>query len=777
MAHAEHEMQPANILGCEISENPLDPLLPILSICRQHHPDEDMEILSRAYARAVRQHSSQRRKSGEPYIIHPIAVAQILADLGMGPLVVAAGLLHDTVEDTDYTLDECRAEFGDTVTGLVDGVTKLTKMDYGDSAQAETIRKMVVAMSRDVRVLVVKLADRVHNARTWRYVKPSSAQKKARETLDVYAPLANRLGMNAIKTELEELSFKVLYPKIYNEIVMLVAHRAGQREVYLKQIVAEIHDDLKDLHIEAYVTGRPKDYFSIYQKMIVRGHDFSDIYDLVGVRIIVDTIQDCYAVLGAVHARWSPVPGRFKDYIAMPKLNMYQSLHTTVVGPGGKPVEIQIRTWDMHRRAEFGIAAHWKYKANGQAGRALSTPDKTDRQRGENQELSESDNLAWIQQLADWTSETPDSNEFLGSLKEDLGAAEVYVFTPKGKIVSLPAAATPVDFAYAVHTEVGHRTMGARVNGRLVPLDTELQNGDTVEVLTSKSDTAGPSRDWLSFVKSPKARNKIRQWFSKERRSEAIEEGRDELTRAMRKRNLPVQALLTPEAMVGVADDVNMPNAEAVFAAIGEGQISTQNVISHLVKDAGANEVNEEAEEEVLPLRASKRKRDNGTPGISVKGVSDVWVKLARCCMPVPGDSIIGFITRNEGVSVHRVDCLNMINLQRKEPERVVEVEWTSAKGLFMVKIQVEALDRPHLLSDVTRVLSDHGVNILSGSIATGSDRVATSQFSFEMADPQHLNTLLSAVRKIDGVFDVYRLTGAKDAAQPRMRRIHGHVS
>ena len=777
MAHAEHEMQPANMLGCEISENPLDPLLPILSICRQHHPDEDMEILSRAYARAVRQHSSQRRKSGEPYIIHPIAVAQILADLGMGPLVVAAGLLHDTVEDTDYTLDECRAEFGDTVTGLVDGVTKLTKMDYGDSAQAETIRKMVVAMSRDVRVLVVKLADRVHNARTWRYVKPSSAQKKARETLDVYAPLANRLGMNAIKTELEELSFKVLYPKIYNEIVMLVAHRAGQREVYLKQIVAEINDDLKDLHIEAYVTGRPKDYFSIYQKMIVRGHDFSDIYDLVGVRIIVDTIQDCYAVLGAVHARWSPVPGRFKDYIAMPKLNMYQSLHTTVVGPGGKPVEIQIRTWDMHRRAEFGIAAHWKYKENGQAGRALSTPDKTDRQRGENQELSESDNLAWIQQLADWTSETPDSNEFLGSLKEDLGAAEVYVFTPKGKIVSLPADATPVDFAYAVHTEVGHRTMGARVNGRLVPLDTKLENGDTVEVLTSKSDTAGPSRDWLSFVKSPKARNKIRQWFKKERRSEAIEEGRDELTRAMRKRNLPVQALLTPEAMVGVADDVNMPNAEAVFAAIGEGQISTQNVISHLVKDAGANEVNEEAEEEVLPLRASKRKRDNGTPGISVKGVSDVWVKLARCCMPVPGDNIIGFITRNEGVSVHRVDCLNMINLQRKEPERVVEVEWTSAKGLFMVKIQVEALDRPHLLSDVTRVLSDHGVNILSGSIATGSDRVATSQFSFEMADPQHLNTLLSAVRKIDGVFDVYRLTGAKDAAQPRMRRIHGHVS
>ena len=747
----------------------------MMQACRNHHPDEDLSILERAYRRAVIQHSSQRRKSGEPYIIHPLAVAQILADLGMGPLVVAAGLLHDTVEDTDYTLDECRAEFGDTVTGLVDGVTKLSKMEYGDSAQAETIRKMVVAMSRDVRVLVVKLSDRVHNARTWRYVKSSSAQKKARETLDVYAPLANRLGMNAIKTELEELSFKVLYPKIYNEIVVLVARRAGQRDVYLAQILAEINEDLDAQHIKAYVTGRPKDYFSIYQKMIVRGHDFANIYDLVGVRIIVDTIRDCYAALGAVHARWSPVPGRFKDYIAMPKLNMYQSLHTTVVGPGGKPVEIQIRTWDMHRRAEFGIAAHWKYKENGQAGRALSAPDKSDLKRGsdDNQELSETDNLKWIQQLADWTSETPDSNEFLGSLKEDLGAAEVYVFTPKGKIVSLPANATPVDFAYAVHTEVGHRTMGARVNGRLVPLDTKLENGDTVEVLTSKSDNAGPSRDWLSFVKSPKARNKIRQWFSKERRTEAIEEGRDELTRAMRKRNLPIGTLLTTQALVGVADELNFPNPDAVFAAIGDGQISTQNVIAHLVKDAGSDEVDEEVEQEALPLRAVENaKKKTGSLGVSVKGVDDVWVKLARCCMPVPGDRIVGFITRNQGVSVHRADCQNMIDLQRRQPERVVDVAWTSTKGLFMVRIQVEALDRQHLLSDVTRVLADHGVNILSGSQATGSDRVAISQFSFEMADPQHLNRLLAAVRKIDGVFDVYRVTGAKDSAVPRLRKM-----
>ena len=769
MAEIDGEQYAARKLGCEISADPLNPLDPIKS----HHPDEDLSILDRAYRRAVIQHSAQRRKSGEPYIIHPLAVSQILADLGMGPIVVAAGLLHDTVEDPDYTLDQCRAEFGDTVAGLVDGVTKLSQLEVGDSAQAETIRKLVVAMSRDVRTLVVKLADRVHNARTWRYVKTTSAQKKARETLDVYAPLANRLGMNAIKTELEELSFKVLYPKIYNEIVVLVARRAGQRDVYLKQILAEINEDLDEQNIKAYVTGRPKDYFSIYQKMIVRGHDFANIYDLVGVRIIVDTIQDCYAALGAVHARWNPVPGRFKDYIAMPKLNMYQSLHTTVVGPGGKPVEIQIRTWDMHRRAEFGIAAHWKYKENGQAGRALSSPDKSDRKRDENnQELSEVDNLKWIQQLADWTSETPDSNEFLGSLKEDLGSSEVYVFTPKGKIVSLPAHATPVDFAYAVHTEVGHRTMGARVNGRLVPLDTTLDNGDTVEILTSKSDTAGPSRDWLSFVKSPKARNKIRQWFSKERRTEAIEEGRDELTRAMRKRNLPVNTLLTPEALVGVADDLNFPNADAVFAAIGDGQVSTQNVISHLVKDAGADEVDEEVEQEVLPLKPMERKASSSSTGVSVKGVGDVWIKLARCCMPVPGDNIIGFITRNQGVSVHRTDCQNMIDLKNKQPERVVEVEWTSTKGLFMVKIQVEALDRRNLLSDVTRVLSDHGVNIISGTIATGSDRVATSQFSFEMADPQHLNSLLAAVRKIDGVFDVYRITGAKESAEPRLRKM-----
>lgn len=771
----------ARQLGTEISTDPANPLLPIWQSVRYHYPDSDLSILRKAYKRAVIQHSHQQRRSGEPYIIHPIAVAQILADLGMSPKVVAAGLLHDTVEDTEYTLDECRAEFGDTVAGLVDGVTKLTKMDVGDSAQAETIRKMVVAMSRDVRVLVVKLADRVHNARTWRYVKESSAQKKAQETLDVYAPLANRLGMNAIKTELEELSFKSLHPKIYHEIVLLVQKRAGHRDEFLARILDDINHDLDAQNIKAYVTGRPKDYFSIYQKMIVRGHDFENIYDLVGVRVIVDSIRDCYAALGAVHARWKPLPGRFKDYVAMPKLNMYQSLHTTVVGPGGKPVEIQIRTWDMHRRAEFGIAAHWKYKANGQSGRALSKPDQSDKEREkdiglrpqaeEPQELTEADNLRWIQQLADWTSETPDSDEFLGSLKKDLGAAEVYVFTPKGRIVSVPQGGTPVDFAYSIHTEVGHRTMGARVNGRLVPLDTLLETGDTVEILTSKSDTQGPSRDWLNFVKSPRARNKIRQWFSKERRSEMIDEGRNELMRYMRKRNLPTQTLMGMEALLGVAQDLNLSNVDTLFAALGDGQVSAQNVVSHLVKDAGEGEVEEDIGQSLLPSRQTRSKHSS-TADIAVKGVSDVWVKLAKCCTPVPGDAITGFITRGSGVSVHREDCVNAQHLRKTHPERMVAVSWTGNSGTFLVKIQVEALDRGHLLTDITKVLADMGANIISGKVSAGDDRVALCQFTFEIAAPSYLSRILSELRKVDGVFDVYRITDNKLSANPRFRQL-----
>ena len=723
-------------------------LEPLLQATRANFPRADFAAIEQAYAVAERAHRGQLRKSGDPYITHPVAVATILAELGMTTPTLVAALLHDTVEDTDYSLDQLRKDFDPEVAMLVDGVTKLDKVTYGDAAQAETVRKMVVAMSRDIRVLVIKLADRLHNARTWKFVAPESAERKARETLEIYAPLAHRLGMNTIKWELEDLSFMTLYPKVYDEIVHLVTERAPAREEYLAIVRDQVGADLRTAKIKAVVTGRPKHYYSIYQKMIVRGRDFADIYDLVGVRVLVDSVRDCYAALGALHARWNPVPGRFKDYIAMPKFNLYQSLHTTVIGPGGKPVEIQIRTHDMHRRAEYGVAAHWKYK-------------ESSKHAGQTTDAAGND-MAWLRQLVDWQKETADPGEFLDSLRFEIAGAEVYVFTPKGDVMALPAGSTPVDFAYAVHTEVGHRTMGARVNGRLVPLDSTLDNGDVIEVLTSKSETASPSRDWLVFVKSPRARNKIRQWFSKERREEAVEHGKDALTKALRKQNLPIQRLLSHDSLVALAHEMRRPDVSSLYAAIGEGQVSAAVVVQRLVQSMGV----EPGDEEDLvqpdgPGRANRRVR-TGDPGVVVKGVDDIWVKLARCCTPVPGDEIMGFVTRGSGVSVHRTDCVNVEGL-RAQPERLVEVEWTQGgTSMFLVQIQVEALDRSRLLSDVTRVLSDSHVNILSASVSTSRDRVAMSKFIFEMAEPGHLASVLAAVRKVEGVFDVYRLTGSR---------------
>jgi GTP diphosphokinase / guanosine-3',5'-bis(diphosphate) 3'-diphosphatase len=559
--------------------------------------------------------------------------------------------------------------------------------------------------------------------------------------------------MNTIKWELEDLSFATLYPKVYDEIVRLVAERAPAREEYLALVREQVGADLRAAKIKATVSGRPKHYYSIYQKMIVRGRDFADIYDLVGVRVLVESVRDCYAALGALHARWNPVPGRFKDYIAMPKFNLYQSLHTTVIGPNGKPVEIQIRTHDMHRRAEYGVAAHWKYKEV-----AKSSPQVTD---------AAGNDMAWLRQLVDWQKETSDPSEFLDSLRFEIAGAEVYVFTPKGDVISLPAGSTPVDFAYAVHTEVGHRTMGARVNGRLVPLDSTLENGDVVDVLTSRSETAGPSRDWLSFVKSPRARNKIRQWFSKERREEAIEHGKDAIAKAMRKQNLPIQRLLSHEALVALASEMRYADVSGLYAAIGEGQVSAATVVQRLVHAMGGEPgAEEDIAETARPGRTARRVR-TGDPGVEVKGMDDIWVKLAKCCTPVPGDTIMGFVTRGSGVSVHRTDCVNVESLMA-QPERVVDVTWTQGRStLFLVQIQVEALDRSRLLSDVTRVLSDHHVDILSASVSTTRDRVAMSKFVFEMAEPGHLASLLAAVRKIDGVFDVYRLTGSRSPGVP----------
>ncbi|QCB93666.1 RelA/SpoT family protein [Cellulomonas shaoxiangyii] len=727
-------------------------LEPVLQAVRMNHPKADLSAIEQAYVVAERAHRGQMRKSGDPYITHPVAVATILAELGMTPSTLVAALLHDTVEDTDYSLEQLRREFGPEVAMLVDGVTKLDKVAYGDAAQAETVRKMVVAMSRDIRVLVIKLADRLHNARTWKFVAAASAEKKARETLEIYAPLAHRLGMNTIKWELEDLSFATLYPKVYDEIVHLVAERAPAREEYLATVRDQVGADLRSAKIRATVTGRPKHYYSIYQKMIVRGRDFADIYDLVGVRVLVDTVRDCYAALGALHARWNPVPGRFKDYIAMPKFNLYQSLHTTVIGPGGKPVEIQIRTHDMHRRAEYGVAAHWKYKENAKDG------------------AQDGNDMQWLRQLVDWQRETSDPTEFLDLLRDEIAGAEVYVFTPKGDVQALPAGSTPVDFAYAVHTEVGHRTMGARVNGRLVPLDSTLENGDVVEIFTSRSETAGPSRDWLGFVKSPRARNKIRQWFTKERREEAIEHGKDAIAKAMRKQNLPIQRLMSHEALLALAHEMRFADVSALYAAVGEGQASAASVVQRLVHSLGGEPAAEEdLAESARPGQPARRVR-TGDPGVVVKGVDDVWVKLAKCCTPVPGDEILGFVTRGQGVSVHRTDCINVEAL-RRQPERLVDVAWShTSSQLFLVQIQVEALDRSRLLSDVTRVLSDHHVNILSASVSTSRDRVALSRFVFEMAEPSHLASVLAAVRKVEGVFDVYRVTGSRAAEEPVIR-------
>ncbi|MFI8996486.1 RelA/SpoT family protein [Streptomyces sp. NPDC053542] len=743
-------------------QSPYNPVLePLLRIVRSNDPKIETATLrqvERAYQVAERWHRGQKRKSGDPYITHPLAVTTILAELGMDPATLMAGLLHDTVEDTEYGLDTLRRDFGDQVALLVDGVTKLDKVKFGEAAQAETVRKMVVAMAKDPRVLVIKLADRLHNMRTMRYLKREKQEKKARETLEIYAPLAHRLGMNTIKWELEDLAFAILYPKMYDEIVRLVAERAPKRDEYLAIVTDEVQADLRSARIKATVTGRPKHYYSVYQKMIVRGRDFAEIYDLVGIRVLVDTVRDCYAALGTVHARWNPVPGRFKDYIAMPKFNMYQSLHTTVIGPNGKPVELQIRTFDMHRRAEYGIAAHWKYKQEAVAGASKIRTDVPKGKAGKDDAVND---MAWLRQLLDWQKETEDPGEFLESLRFDLSRNEVFVFTPKGDVIALPAGATPVDFAYAVHTEVGHRTIGARVNGRLVPLESTLDNGDLVEVFTSKAPGAGPSRDWLGFVKSPRARNKIRAWFSKERRDEAIEQGKDAIARAMRKQNLPIQRILTGDSLVTLAHEMRYPDISSLYAAIGEGHVTAQSVVQKLVQALGGQDEATEDIAESTPIRRSKR-RSSADPGVVVKGVEDVWVKLARCCTPVPGDPIIGFVTRGSGVSVHRADCVNVDSLS-KQPERILEVEWAPTQSsVFLVAIQVEALDRSRLLSDVTRVLSDQHVNILSAAVQTSRDRVATSRFTFEMGDPKHLGHVLKAVRGVEGVYDVYRVTSAR---------------
>jgi GTP pyrophosphokinase len=712
----------------------------IVETVQGFHPKTDVALLERAFDRAAYYHRYQYRKSGEPYITHPLAVTFILADLGMTAPTLVASLLHDTVEDTDYTLEQLTEDFGSEVAHLVDGVTKLDKVKYGQASAAETVRKMVVAMARDIRVLVIKLADRLHNMRTLGALEGSKQETKARETLEIFAPLAHRLGMNTIKFELEDLSFKYLYPKRYEEIVRLVNQKAPERQLELDSLLSEIRADLQSGNVQAIVSGRPKHFYSVYQKMIVRGRELDDIYDLIGIRILVDSVGDCYSVLGRIHAKWNPVPGRFKDYIAMPKFTMYQSLHTTVIGPKGRPVEFQIRTHEMHKQAEYGIAAHWRYKQGA--------------------DTKNTDDLGWLRQLLDWQREAEDPDEFLDSLRYDLASKEVYVFTPKGDVMGLPIGSTPVDFAYAVHTEVGHHCVGAKVNGKLVPLESTLINGDVIEIFTSKADSAAPSRDWLNFVQSSRAKAKIKGWFTKERREDAEEQGKEAIIRGMRKQGLPLQRLMTPQAMSTLALDLRFADVDGLYAAVGENKISAASIIQKLLLSHGGEEgVLEDLSEAIIPTKVRTNKGlPQGDPGVSVAGAADVMVKLARCCTPVPGDEIIGYVTRGSGVSVHRKDCNNIQALEL-EKDRLTEVVWQPRhNSVFLVNIQVEALDRARLLSDVTKTLSDQHVNILSASVTTTRDRVALSRFTFEMSDPRQLGSVMQSVRQIDGVYDCYRV-------------------
>ena len=716
---------------------------PLLATVATAHPKADLSAIVRAYHVADEMHAGQMRRSGDPFITHPLAVAQILADMGMDPTTIVGALLHDAVEDTDASIDDIRASFGEEVAEITDGLTKIAKISFRspEAAQAENYRKMMVAMARDVRVIIIKLADRLHNMRTLEPLPPAKQEEKARETLGVYVPLASRLGMFQVRSELEDLGFRYLYPRRYAEIRDLTELRQPERVEYLEEVVAEIRTRLDHAQIKAEVSGRAKNFYSIYQKMVERGVEFDDIFDLVGVRIIVEDLRDCYAALGVIHAAWKPMPGRFKDYVAMPKFNMYQSLHTTVMGPEGKPLEIQIRTKAMHDMAEFGISAHWRYKED--AGTKKRKPSQTS-------------DVPWLGEVVEGYLEASDPREFMESLRLDLFHDEVFCFTPKGDVVSLPRGATPIDFAYAIHTEVGHRTMGARVNAKLVPLETQLSSGDIVEIMTTRAQDARPKEDWLALVKTSRARSRIRHWLTAHRREEAREEGRELFVRVLRRESIP-QSDLTEDVWRKIFSETRNSGEETLYEALGEGRLPAEDLVEVL---RGIFRPAEVPVVEELPVE--RERPPSETPAILVKGTPDIHAKLGRCCAPVPGDDVFGFITRGRGVSVHRVDCPNARTL-RTQPERCVDVEWDSSQGgRFTVVLQVSALDRSGLLRDISDALTDAGVMILSSSSWAKRDGTARLRFAFELADVGHLDHIQKTVRRVEGVFDSYRVLPLK---------------
>ncbi|WP_434656110.1 RelA/SpoT family protein [Thermoanaerobacterium thermosaccharolyticum] len=702
--------------------------------------ENDINLIFKAYDYALKAHKGQYRNSGEPYIVHPVEVAMILTNLELDVSTIASGLLHDVIEDTSITYDDIKNEFGQEIADLVDGVTKLGMIEYKSKVeqQAENMRKMLIAMAKDIRVIMIKLADRLHNMRTLKYLSEEKQKEKAQETLEIYAPIAHRLGMSMIKWELEDLSLRYLHPDDYYSLVEKVAKKRKEREESIKELIDKLKEKLNEIGIKAEVDGRPKHFYSIYKKMKQQNKTFEQIYDLMAVRVIVNTVKDCYGTLGAVHTLWKPMPGRFKDYIAMPKPNMYQSLHTTVIGPKGEPFEIQIRTWDMHRTAEYGIAAHWKYKEG------KSYEDEFDAK------------LSWLRQLLEWQRELKDAKEFMETLKIDLFTDEVYVFTPKGDVISLPAGSTPVDFAYSIHTEIGHRLNGARVNGKIVPIDYELKNGDIVEILTTTNSDRGPSRDWLQIVKSSQAKNKIRQWFKKEKREENIERGEEIFYRELKRHGIQ-QSQLKGDIMESVLRKLNMHSEEDLFAAIGFGGLALNQIIPRIKEELKL--IESEDKKQNTPIAEIKKKPKIGGMGVIVKGEDNVMVRFSKCCSPVPGDEIVGYVTKGRGVSIHRKDCPNIKDYVY-DKNRIVEVEWDQGKNIaYQADIQIMANDRYGLLTDVTSILADIKISVRAVNARTTKDNVAIINLTLEITSREQLEKIMNKLKALDGVTDVYRIS------------------
>ncbi len=728
----------------------------LIARIRKYHPSDDVSLIRKAYETASRAHGDQRRKSGEPYMVHPLWVAIILADLEMDKETIAAGLLHDVVEDTGLTLEDVRDEFGEEIASLVDGVTKLGQLSYSSDkldVQAENLRKMFYAMAKDIRVIIIKLADRLHNMRTLQYMPEEKQKEKARETMEIYAPIAQRLGISKIKTELDDLSLKYLEPDVFYDLVQQVNDRMTEREEFIQQIVDEVSQAMKDAGIQAEVSGRVKHFFSIYKKMVNQNKTLDEIYDLFAVRIIVDSVRDCYAALGVIHEMYTPIPGRFKDYIAMPKANMYQSLHTTLMSSTGQPFEIQIRTQEMHKTAEYGIAAHWKYKESNDGQKSV--------------EAQEEEKLSWLRQILDWQQGTSDNQEFMNLLKGDLDlfAEDVYCFTPEGDVKNLPAGSTPIDFAYAVHTAVGNKMVGAKVNGRLVNIDYQIQNGDKIEILTSQN-SKGPSRDWLNIVKSPQAKSKINQWFKREFREEDIAKGRELVNTYCKAKGINPGDIIVPKYQEVVQKKYGFSDWDSVLAAVGHGGLKEGQVVNRLAEEYEKEHKKELTDSEVMQKieEASKNKIHiaKSKSGVVVKGIDDMAVRFSRCCNPVPGDEIVGFVTRGRGLSIHRTDCINMLHLSDQERSRLIDVEWEEDvvdedSGEYLAEIKVYANDRVGLLMEMSKVFTEANVDVKSLNVRTSKQGTATIDAGFIVGGREELNVVIRKLEQIEGVLDIER--------------------